>query len=354
MKSVIKGIGHYIPTIVKTNADFSGHTFYDRTKERLESSSQEIVDKFEAITGITERRYAAPNINCSDMAAIAGKMALEDSGVDPETIDQIIVAHDFGDILPGSFQSDMVPSIASRVKYLLGIKNPNCVAYDMIFGCPGWLHSVIQANALILSGTVKRCLVIGSEVLSRVLDSHDRDSMLFSDGAGAIVLEANEQGQSGILATAAQSHCQEDVQFIEMGTSYHPEDESAVRYAKMKGRKVYEYALKNVPPAMLSCLNKANVPLTAISKIFLHQANEKVVEAIVRELYQLEGIEEIPEGIAPMNIHLLGNSSVATIPTLYSMVCKGEIEGHSLQPGELILFASVGAGMNINAVCYRV
>lgn len=354
MKSVITGIGHYIPTVVKTNRDFMVHTFYDEKYARIEQSPEMVARKFEAITGISERRYASSELRCSDMAAIAGQAAMLDAQIDPETIDQIIVAHNFGDVVPHTIQTDAVPAIASRVKHLLGIENPNCVAYDLLFGCPGWVQGVIQAHAFIQVGMAKRCLVIGAEGLSRVLDPYDRDSMIFADGAGAVILEGMEGVNSGILATSAQSHCQEDVHYIELGKSNFPESDPRIRFVKMKGRKVYEYALKNVPIAMQSCLQKAGVSLAEISKIFLHQANEKLDEAIVRELYHLEGFDQVPRTVMPMNIQKLGNSSVATIPTLYDMVRKGEIEGFELKEGELVLFASVGAGMNINAVCYRV
>lgn len=121
----------------------------------------------------------------------------------------------------------------------------------------------------------------------------------------------------------------------------------------MKGRKIYEYAIKHVPSAMKECLDKAGVDIKDISMIFIHQANEKLDEAIIKTLYKLYGIDKIPENTMPMNIHKLGNSSVATVPTLFDTVRKGRLEGFSLKKGDVVLFASVGAGMNINAVCYR-
>ena len=189
----------------------------------------------------------------------------------------------------------------------------------------------------------KRCLVIGAEALSRVLDPHDRDSMIFADGA-----------TSGILSMSAQSHCTGEVDYLHLGKSNFPESDPRIRYVKMKGRKVYEYAIKHVPLAMKDCIDKAGVSINEISKIFIHQANEKLDEAIVRELYKLYGETTMPEHLMPMNIHKLGNSSVATIPTLYSMVKKGEMNGYRISEGDVVLFASVGAGMNINAICYRV
>jgi 3-oxoacyl-[acyl-carrier-protein] synthase-3 len=354
MNSVITGAGHYIPAIVKTNEDFMVHTFYDERYMRIEQVPQVVIRKFEAITGISERRYASSDLRCSDMAKIAALNAIRDARIDPETIDQIIVAHNFGDVIQHTIQTDAVPALASRVKHLLGIENPNCVAYDILFGCPGWVQGIIQAHAFLQVGIANRCLVIGAESLSRVLDPHDRDSMIFADGAGAVILERKESPGSGILACAAQSFCKDDVDFIELGKSNFPESDPRIRFIKMKGRKVYEFALKQVPLAMQACLQKAGVSLRDVSKIFLHQANEKLDEAIVRELYKLDGIPAVPETVMPMNIQKLGNSSVATIPTLYNMVKKGELNGFALEEGEIVLFASVGAGMNINAVCYRV
>jgi 3-oxoacyl-[acyl-carrier-protein] synthase-3 len=354
MGTIITGTGSYLPEIIKTNNDFIGNTFYGENELLIPTPNQEIVDKFKDITGIYERRYAGANMNTSDMATAASKLAIQDAGIDPETIDQIIVAHNFGNVLPGTIQTDTIPAIASRVKNQLGTCNPNCVAYDILFGCPGWIQGVIQADAFIKSGMAKRCLVIGAETLSRVVDPHDRDSMIFSDGAGACIVEGDANTDSGILAASVQSHCNEEAYYLYLGKSYHPEGEEETRYIKMKGRKVYEYAIKNVPIAMKECIEKAGVDIKDVKKFFLHQANEKMDEGFIKALYKLYGTREVPADIMPMSIHELGNSSVATIPTLYDMVKRGKYREHELHKGDIVIFASVGAGMNINAICYRV
>jgi 3-oxoacyl-[acyl-carrier-protein] synthase-3 len=333
---------------------FAENTFYGEDGELIKTPNAEIVEKFKDITGIYERRYAEENMNTSEMASKAAELAIQDAGIDPETIDQIIVAHNFGDVLPGTIQTDTIPALASRVKHQLGIKNPNCVAYDILFGCPGWIQGVIQADSFIKSGMAKRCLVIGAETLSRVVDSHDRDSMIFSDGAGACIVEEDANTTSGILASSVQSHCVDEAYFLYLGKSYHPEGDEATRYIKMKGRKVYEYAIKNVPLAMKECIEKAGVNIHDVKKFFLHQANEKMDEGFIKALYKLYDIKTAPENIMPMSIHDLGNSSVATIPTLYDLVKKGKYKEHQLHKGDIVIFASVGAGMNINAICYRV
>jgi 3-oxoacyl-[acyl-carrier-protein] synthase-3 len=354
-RTVITGTGSVIPPVVKKNADFVSGNFYIEKNEPLTQPSTRIIDKFKQITGIEERRYASDSTNTSDLATIAARLAIEDSGIDPETIDQIIMAHNYGDIVPKTFQPDTVPSLASRVKHNLGIKNPACVPYDILFGCPGWLQGLIQADIYCRAGAAKRCLVIGSELLSRILDDHDRDSMIFSDGAGACVVEYQETGSQdkGILCASTRSDCMDETYYIYFGESYAPGSNDHVRYIKMKGRKVYEYALTHVPTAMKQCLDQSGVPITDLKKIFIHQANEKMDEAIVREFYNLYGIQEVPPFVMPMCIHWLGNSSVATIPTLYDLVLKGQVDDHAMQPGDVVMFASVGAGMNINAVCYR-
>jgi len=354
MATIITGTGSYIPSVVKTNQSFVNNSFYAENGELIATPNEEIVEKFKDITGIAERRYADSNENTSEMATKAAVLAIKDAGIDPETIDQIIVAHNFGNVLAGTIQTDAIPAIASRVKHQLGIKNPACVAYDILFGCPGWIQGVIQADAFIKSGMAKKCLVIGAETLSRVVDVHDRDSMIFSDGAGACIVEHSDEPNTGILASSVQSHCEDETYFLYLGKSYHPEGEEATRYIKMKGRKVYEYAIKNVPLAMKECIEKAEVDILDVKKFFLHQANEKMDEGFIKALFKLYGIREIPANIMPMSIHELGNSSVATIPTLYDRVKHGFYKEHQLQIGDIVIFASVGAGMNINAICYKI
>lgn len=355
-RTVITGTGSYIPGHIKSNKDFTSAAFYGEDHQPLSTPAEEIVEKFKDITGIEERRYADFPMKSSDMAIIASRLAIEDAGVDPESIDQIIFAHNFGDIVKDSIQTDVLPALASRVKHGLGIKNPACVAYDILFGCPGWIQGVIQAHAYITAGIAKKCLVIGSETLSRVIDVHDRDSMIFSDGAGACIIESRDAASTdaGIISTNVQSHCMDEAFYLTMGQSYLPDTDPNVRYMKMKGRKVYEYAIKHVPAAMKDCLDKAGLHVTDIKKFFLHQANEKMDEGFVKALYRLYGIKEVPPFIMPMSIHKLGNSSVATIPTLYDLVKKHQLNNHSIAKGDAVMFASVGAGMNINAFCYRV
>jgi len=295
LRTVITGTGAYIPVETKTNQEFSVHDFYGEDHELIKAPVGEIVKKFKLITGIEERRYVPPGMTASDIGGIAAKLAIEDAGINPETLDQIIVAHNFGNVIKNTIQTDAVPSLASRVKNHLGIRNPDCVGYDILFGCPGWLQGVINADAFFKAGLAKRILVIGSETLSRVIDKYDRDSMIFSDGAGAAVLEAwhGDENSSGILSTAVQSHCHEETYYINMGKSYLPGADPNVRYIKMKGRKVYEYALTYVPQAMKTCIEKSGVNISDIKKIFIHQANVRFQDKYHPDLQLSTGLYQI-------------------------------------------------------------
>ncbi|MDN4011904.1 ketoacyl-ACP synthase III [Chryseobacterium gambrini] len=352
MTGKIIGIGNCIPSETIDNLFFNNHIFLDDKGVLLKDDNFSLTEKLKKITGIEERRYASHDQVTSDLGLIAAKAAIEDSGIDPETLDYIIFAHNFGDVRYGTVQSDMVPSLAARVKHLLKIENNFCVAYDVLFGCPGWIEGVIQANAFIRAGMAKRCLIIGAEALSRVVDIHDRDSMIYADGAGAVVLEYNNEDNSGIQSHLSASYTLKEKDYLFFGKSYDNEACQDTKYIKMEGRKIYEFALVHVPDAMKKCLDESKYTIDQVNKIIIHQANEKMDEAIVERFYKLYGLK-MPENIMPMVIQKLGNSSVATIPSLLTMILKGELEQHQIQQGDIVLFASVGAGMNINAFVYK-
>jgi len=353
INSVIIGTGKCIPSVVVKNSSFMKHQFHEKTGERVDRTNEDIISKLKDITEIEERRYAEPGQVSSDLASIAAENALKSSKIDKETLDYIVVAHNFGDVKSGSTRVDMVPSLASRVKYNLGINNPNCVAYDLPFGCPGWLQGMIQANYYIRSGDAKRIMIIGSETLSRVSDPHDRDSMIFADGAGAVILEGQSNTNSGILSHKTQTHTAKEAYYLYAKGSSNPDYVGDDLFIKMDGRKIYEYALTNVPLAIKETIEKAGLEISDIKKIVIHQANAKMDEAILRRLFKLYNISNVPEGIMPLTISKLGNSSVATIPTLLDMMLKKELPGQEIKNGDVVVFASVGAGMNINAMCYR-
>ena len=354
MSIKITGTGSYIPLLTKKNDDFLTAEFLNEDGSEFKVDNEIIIKKFESITGIEERRYAKDHHNTSDLAFFAAEKAIKDAALDQETIDYVIVAHNFGDIKSGTKQSDSLPSLASRVKFNLGIKNPNCVCYDIIFGCPGWIEGVIQAYAFIKAGMAKKCLVIGAETLSRTYDIKDRDSMIYADGAGASIVELKpDDKNNGILSHKSCTFTDKEAFYLFFGKTYDSKSKSKTKYIKMYGRKVYEFAIVQVPQALKECLELTNYSIHDVKKVFLHQANEKMDEAIVDRFYKLYNLKT-PKDILPMSIKKLGNSSVATIPTLFDLVNKLKLKDHSLQKGDIIMFGSVGAGMNINAITYKI
>jgi 3-oxoacyl-[acyl-carrier-protein] synthase-3 len=246
MNIKIIGTGSYIPKKVEKNENFHNHKFLNADGSAITAPNEVIVEKFKSITGISERRYAKNHLNSSDLGFFAAEKAIEDANIDPETIDYIIVAHNFGDVKHNTVQSDMLPSLAARIKHSLRIKNPKCIAYDLLFGCPGWVEGVIQAKAFIDAGIAKRCLIIGTETLSRVIDKHDRDAMIFSDGAGATLIEATEE-DGGILSHESASYTYDEAYYLNFGRSNNQDLSDDTRYMKMEGRKIYEFALSHVP-----------------------------------------------------------------------------------------------------------
>ncbi len=353
--SQIIGTGSYIPAKIVKNEDFLNHTFLESTGEVIDKENQEIVDKFEEITTISERRYAGDDQVTSDLALIAAEKAIEDAKIDKEELDYIIFAHNFGETRKDDTRIDVLPALASRLKAKLNITNPFTVAYDVLFGCPGWVQAMIQADYFIRSGDAKKILVVGADVLSRVSDAHDRDSMIYADGAGAAILEAVEsETPVGILGHNSRSDAIEYVDLLKMGYSYNEElAKKNDLYLKMNGRRLYMYALQNVPKTIKAGLDKLGLHINDVHKVLIHQANGKMDDAILARLFKLYDIQEIPESFMPMTISWLGNSSVATVPTLLDVVVKKELEGQKINSGDIIVLASVGAGMNINSIVYK-
>jgi 3-oxoacyl-[acyl-carrier-protein] synthase-3 len=354
--SVFTGTGSYVPSKRIANDYFHDYEFYDSTGEKLSTPNEEITHKFEEITTIAERRYAEDNEVTSDLALVAAERAIEAAGVDKEELDYIIFAHNFGETRSDNIQVDVLPTLAARLKQKLGIANPSAVAYDVLYGCPGWVQAVIQADYYIRSGDAKKILVVGADVLSRVSDPHDRDSMIYADGAGAAIMEGVEsEVPVGILGHNSRSDALEYVNMLRMGYSYNPELAATKNfYLKMNGRRLYQYALEYVPQAIKAGLDKLNLHVNDVHKVLIHQANGKMDDAILKRLFKLYGMKEVKETIMPMTISWLGNSSVATVPTLLDIITRNGMEGHSIGSGDNVVLASVGAGMSINSIIYKV
>lgn len=354
INTVITGSGHCLPEKIVKNTDFLGYEFYDENGVFIEKPVEEIIQKFQEITEIEERRYAEMHQFTSDLAVIAAEKAIKDAGIDKEDLDYVIVANNYGDIDGDHRQVDNMPSIATRVKHKLGIKNNHCRPYDMLFGCPGWNEGVILAHHLFLSGTAKKALVVGADTLSRAVDPHDRTAMIFADGAGAVVLEAIESDEKvGIIAYDTICDSTDEMDYLTNNVSLKEDYEGSKINIKMRGRKVYEYALRKVPALLKRSIDRAGLDIKDIRKVLLHQANAKMDHAMVQRLFKLYDINEIPDDIAPMTVQKFGNSSVATVPTMYDLIAKKELGNHEFNPGDYIVFGSVGAGMNINAIVYK-
>ena len=351
--TTIVATGSNIPQKIITNNYFVDAEFFDpSTGRKFEIPNSDIIRKFQEITNIEERRYAEPEQVTSDLATLAAQEAISSSGYDPEKFDFIIVAHNFGDISIENGHTDICPALAFRVKANLHIKNTAVLCHDVTAGCPGWTTAMIIADAYIKSGTFKSGLVIGADVLSRVSDPYDRDRMIFSDGAGAVIVEALEsETPVGILSHSSRSDY--DHGMLKMGVSVN-KDYKTERYSlKMQGAKVYAYALGTVPGVVKESLDKAGLHLDDISKVLIHQANEKMDEAILSRVFRLYGKKEYDKNVMPMTISKFGNSSAATVPTLLDLILKDKMDDHQLNAGDNIILTSVGAGMTINSIVYK-
>ena len=326
--------------------------FYTDEGDKIDKPNEEVIQKFIEITEIENRRYLEDDEHNSDLGYRAAKEAIDDAKIDQEDLDYIIYASNFGEVNKDGM-SNFMPSMSSRVKNKLGIKNRRTVNYDMIFGCPGWVEAMILADTLVKAKKAKLILVVGSETLSRVTDAYDRNKMIFADGAGAVVVKATDDETVGIIADSTICDNGPEITFLENSPSLKLDEDRKPLYIRMHGRKIYEYALKNVPDAIKETIDKADLDIDDIDKILIHQANAKMDYAMISRLFKLYGRTEYDHSIAPMTIQQFGNSSVATIPTMFDLIIKGEMENQSFKEKGNIVFASVGAGMNNNAIVHR-
>ncbi|HKI87424.1 MAG TPA: hypothetical protein VKA38_00260, partial [Draconibacterium sp.] len=277
----IIGTGSYLPPQIIKNSHFLKNEFFDPSTQKIfDKKNEEIIQKFKDITNIEERRYVADDQVTSDIAAYAIKEACKSADITKESLDFIIIAHNFGDIPNGNKQTDILPALANKVKMKLDIKNPSCICHDVISGCPGWTQAMIIADAYIKSGFMKRGVVVGADVLSRISDPYDRDTMIYADGAGATIVEAVESNQPiGILSHASRSDSVRYANLLTLGKSSNPDIEGDELFIKMAGHKLYIYAINTVPGVVKESIDKAGLDLSDIKKVFIHQANEKMDEA---------------------------------------------------------------------------
>jgi len=355
MKTVIKGMGSALPAKVVTNDAFLKYQFYDEKGQLNPKNGAEIVAKLETITGIRERRYVPEGQDSVPLMTEAAKNAIFDAGLDKNQIQGIIVAHNAGNMLIGEKGFHTVPNLAAHLKHTLEITNYECFAYDILFGCPGWIQGLIQAHQAIQNGDAEHILVVGLEIASRLLDPHDLNSMIFADGCGACIVSksTNSTENKGIISYATFSHAQNDLMSIHLGKSNLATTAGSC-YAKMDGREVYKYATTWLPIVIKKALDKANVSISEVDMFLFHQANEKMLAAIANNLADLCEVNIATfENKIPMTIQFLGNTSVATIPTMMDLILKKQLSPFTIKEGNVLVMASVGAGMHCNALIYK-
>ncbi|MBT2623394.1 MULTISPECIES: 3-oxoacyl-ACP synthase III family protein [Chryseobacterium] len=350
--TIIIGSGSYIPNRIIGRDFFMNSEFYTDEGEKIEKPAEEVIAKFVEITEIENRRFIEEDLSNSKIGYEAAKAAIEDAKIDAEDLDYIIYASNFGEVTVDGYVNFM-PNMAARVKNKLGIQNRKCITYDMIFGCPGWVEAMILANNLIKAQSAKTILVIGAETLSRVTDPHDRNRMIFADGAGAVVVKATDEENVGIIAHNTICDNGPELCYLENGPSINKDADQKRLFVRMQGRKIYEYALKNVPAAIKETIDDAGLSIEDIDKILIHQANAKMDYAMIERLHKLYDVKDYDHSISPMTIQEFGNSSVATIPTMFNLIIKGKMDGQSFKDKGNIVMTSVGAGMNINAIVYK-
>lgn len=350
--TIIIGSGSYLPNKIVGRDYFLDSEFYTEDGVKIDKPVEETISKFVEITEIENRRFIEDDLSNSEIGYEAAKIAIADAKIDQEELDYIIFASNFGEVTVNGY-ADFMPTMAARVKNKLGIRNRRCITYDMMFGCPGWVEAMILADTFIKSGKAKTILVIGGETLSRVTDPHDRNRMIFADGAGAVVVQATEQENVGIIANNTICDNGVELDYLANGPSINKESDQTRLFVRMQGRKIYEYALKNVPVAIKDTIDDAGLSIEDIDKILIHQANAKMDYAMIERLHKLYNIKDYDHSISPMTIQEFGNSSVATIPTMFDLIIKGKMQGQTFKEKGNIVMTSVGAGMNINAIVYK-
>jgi 3-oxoacyl-[acyl-carrier-protein] synthase-3 len=302
-------------------------------EKMVETSDEWIVTR----TGIRERRICAENEACSDLAHWAALRALEMAGLAPADLDAIIL---------GTVSGDMqFPATATLVQDRLGATN--AAAMDLSAACSGFIYGMNMAHGMISSGQMDRVLVIGAEALSKFVDWSDRATcVLFGDGAGAAVLEPCAPGE-GILATYMKSDgALADLLCIPGGGSRRPFDAQTIpdrtQFIKMKGDGVFKWAVRAMADAARSVLDQAGVSIEDVTLVVPHQANIRIVDAVVERL-------EVPREKVVVNLDRFGNTSSATIPSAYDECTRAG----RLKTGDLVLFTGFGGGFTWGSVLLR-
>jgi len=319
-RSVILGIGSYLPSRVVTN---------DELARKVDTSDEWIVQR----TGIRERRIAAPGELTSDLARKAATAALNDAGLDPQAIDLIIVGT--------STPDQTFPASAVTVQAGLGITHG--AAFDLQAVCSGFVYALAMADSLLKSGNFKRALVIGAETFSRILDWSDRTTcVLFGDGAGAVVLEAQQPesgNERGVLTTHLRSDGRHRTKLYVDGG---PSSTQTVGHLRMEGRAVFKHAVSMITDVITDAFKATGTTADDIDWFVPHQANKRIIDDSAKKL-----------GIAPEKVVITvdrhGNTSAASIPLALDVARR---DGR-IKKGDLVLLEAMGGGFTWGSALVR-
>jgi 3-oxoacyl-[acyl-carrier-protein] synthase-3 len=313
----ITALGCHVPERVVTNDELAAH---------VDTSDEWIRER----TGIRQRRMAGPDEAMSDVSLPACRRALEMSGVDPATVDLLIVA---------TVTPDMAfPSTAAILADVLGM--PNAAAYDLSAGCTGFMYGIAQAYAMLVSGLAKRAVVVGGDVLSKILDWNDRSTLvLFGDGAGAVVLEpVPERGFLG-FELGADGGGGESLWLPGSGSRAFEDPE---KYVKMNGREVFKFATRVLVQSAEELLEQCGTSIDEVDVYVPHQANVRIIDHATRKL-------GVPSEKVVVNVDRYGNTSSGSIPLA---LADAAADGR-LSPGKLVLMTGMGAGLTWGSALIR-
>jgi len=321
-RSVIIGCGSYLPTHVVTNEELA------RT---VETSDDWIRER----SGIAERRVAADDELTSDLAIAAARAALDASGVDPASLDLIILATATPD--------STFPATATKVQKSLGAFG--CIAFDVQAVCSGFVYALSTADAFLRAGPARTALVIGAETFSRILDWKDRGTcVLFGDGAGAVVLRADESGRGdntdrGILSTHLHADGRHyDLLYVDGG----PSSTQTTGFVRMHGREVFRHAVSKLSEAVEEALRANDVTAEDLDWLVPHQANKRIIDGTARKL-------GLPSEKVVVTVDRHANTSAASIP----LALDEAIRDGRIKPGHLVLMESMGGGFTWGSVLAR-
>ena len=321
-RAVVQGVGHYLPERIVPNSEF---------EKTLDTSDEWIRSR----SGIERRHFAAEGETTSDMAAAAAQAALTDAGLVPDDIDALVVATSTPDLT--------FPSVATMVQARLGMSRG--FGFDVQAVCAGFVYALANANALILSGQAERVLVIGAETFSRIMDWTDRSTcVLFGDGAGALVLAADDSGAGssddrGVLASDLNSDGRyREMLYVDGGVSTTGE----AGKLRMQGNPLFRQAVEKLSTTAETALARAGVGPEDLDWIVPHQANIRIIQGTARKM-------GIPMEKVVVTVQDHGNTSAASIPLALSVgVARGQIK-----PGDLVVAEAIGGGLAWGAVVLR-